>query len=482
MQTKTFRAATLADAAQQVRHEFGLSALILSTRTFQTKQWLGLRRSEVVEITAAPAPRRRPRATPPAAPVVREVREVRAAPAAPPRAAVPHALSAYHAAAQEAVRPKAILDTPAAQSAVVMGLQQEMCGLTNLVKDLVRQVRHQSCPEVPEDLFAHYSKLVENAVAEEIAAGVVDEVKRGNRPENLRHDEQVRQKLCEKLQALIPTTGPIRRTRTDGPHVIALVGPTGVGKTTTVAKLAADLRLKQGHRVGLVTIDTYRIAAIEQIKKYAELMRAPLEVVHSPEEMGAALLRLRDCDFVLIDTAGRSPKDTIRLGELREYLDKAAPDEVHLVVSSTGSQAATELAAEAFADVRYDGVIFTKLDEAAQVGLVFNVLKKVNAKLSYVTTGQTVPDDIEVGQSRRLAEMVLGLDAGASDGPAAPTPPRTSRSKPDGDGPGVAAAIVVGSAAPASAPASVAAVATVASAVAMLSAIGSTPAYATGVM
>ena len=412
MQTRTFQAETLAEAARQVRQELGMNAMILGTRTLQKRQWLGLRRSEIVEITAAPPVARRPK--PPAAPVQRQV------PAAPIAYGKPggsaFGVPAYLAAAQEAVRPKAVLETAAAQNAVVMGLQQEMCGLTSLVKDLVRQVRHQSCPEVPEDLFCHYSKLVEGAVAEEIAAEVIDSVKRGTRPEHLRQDEYVRQKLCEKLQALIPTTGPIKRTRTDGPHVIALIGPTGVGKTTTIAKLAAELGLRQGHRVGLVTIDTYRIAAIEQIRKYAELMPVPLEVVRAPEEMAAALLRLRDCDFVLIDTAGRSPKDKLKLGELREYLDKASPDEVHLVVSSTGSEAATELAARAFDDVRWDRIIFTKLDEAAQVGLVFNVLRKVNKKLSYVTTGQTVPDDLEVGHGRRLAEIVLGLERGGGDG------------------------------------------------------------------
>ena len=326
---------------------------------------------------------------------------------------------AYAAAAEEAINPKALLQTVAGQNATYLGLQQEMSGLRQLVKDLVKQVRHQKSPNVPEDLFSHYMQLVESSVAEEIAAEVIDAVRKANRPENLQQDDVVREKLCEKLKELIPTCGPIRRTKTDGPHVVALVGPTGVGKTTTIAKLAADLRLRQGHSVGLITIDTYRIAAIEQLRKYAELIRSPLEIVHAPEEMTAALAKLRGCEYVLIDTAGRSPKDALKLNELKDYMDRANPDEIHLVVSSTCCESGLELATQKFADVRWDKIIFTKLDEAAQVGVVFNLLRKVNKQLSYVTTGQAVPDDIEVGEGKRLAEMVLGIErrhgGGAAD-------------------------------------------------------------------
>ena len=421
MDTRTFRAPTMEAAARQVRSELGMNAMILGTRTIQKKQWLGFRTSEEVEITAAPSlarQQRRPAAALPAGPLAFRGTIPPRGPTLPP--AAPRS-NAYVAAAQEAVNPKALLQTPVAQQAAYLGLQQEMSGLKHLVKDLVTQVRHQKAPQVPEDLFTHYMQLVENSVAEEIAAEVIDSVKRGNRPEHLREEDVVREKLCEKLTQLIPAAGPIRRTKTDGPHVVALVGPTGVGKTTTIAKLAADLSLRQGHRVGLITIDTYRIAAIEQLRKYSELIRSPLEVVHSPDEMTAALGRLRGCDFVLIDTAGRSPKDALKLNELKDYLDRANPDEVHLVVSSTCCESGLELATQKFADVRWDKIIFTKLDEAAQVGVVFNLLRKVNKGLSYVTTGQAVPDDIEVGHGKRLAEMVLGIDRAAAAENAAAT-------------------------------------------------------------
>ena len=111
---------------------------------------------------------------------------------------------------------------------------------------------------------------------------------------------------------------------------------------------------------------------------------------------------------MLIDTAGRSPNDTLKLNELKTFLAAAGPDEVHLVLSTTASQECVELAISRFADVRVDKIIFTKLDEAAHVGIVLNVVRKVNKALSYVTTGQDVPDDIEVGRGRRLAQLILG--------------------------------------------------------------------------
>jgi flagellar biosynthesis protein FlhF len=162
--------------------------------------------------------------------------------------------------------------------------------------------------------------------------------------------------------------------------------------------------------VGLITLDTYRIAAIEQLRKYAELIDSPLRVVGTAEDMSDALRSMKDCEYVLIDTAGRSPNDTLKLNELRSFMVAAKPDEVHLVLSTTASQQCVELAINRFNEVRADKIIFTKLDEAAHLGVVLNVAKKVNKSLSYITTGQDVPDDIEVGRGKKLAQMILGAD------------------------------------------------------------------------
>jgi len=205
-------------------------------------------------------------------------------------------------------------------------------------------------------------------------------------------------------------SGPIIRTKMRGPHVVALIGPTGVGKTTTIAKHAAKLKLDEKRKVGLITIDTYRIAAIDQLKKYADIIGSPLRVVGNPEDLRDAIAAMSDCDYVLIDTAGRSPKDTLKLNELKTFLEAANPEEVHLVLSTTASRECADLAIERFADVRVDKLIFTKLDEANHVGTVLNIIRAVKKPLSYVTTGQDVPADIEVARGRRIAQLILGSE------------------------------------------------------------------------
>jgi flagellar biosynthesis protein FlhF len=297
---------------------------------------------------------------------------------------------------------------------MMLSLSQEMDSLKNMVKDLLTHSRRQQVPQVPEELLDYYTQLVRNQVTEEIAADVIRAVHKQLRPEHLSQAQFVRQKVAEQLERLLPTSGPLCRSKRIGPHVAALIGPTGVGKTTTLAKLAANLKLRDKQQVGLITIDTYRIAAIDQLKKYADIIGAPLRVVASPEDLRDAVAAMSACQYVLIDTAGRSPNDTLKLNELKAFLGAAGPagpDEVHLVLSTTASQECVELAIERFADVRVDKIIFTKLDEAAHIGVVVNVVRKVNKPLSYVTTGQDVPDDIEVGRGRRLAQLIVGVNA-----------------------------------------------------------------------
>jgi flagellar biosynthesis protein FlhF len=395
MHLQTFSAPTMAEALRQVKTELGKDAVILHTRTYLRRQWMGLRRREVVEITAGtgfqvmprPQARRSPTETP--------------APERPVRRSIPRG-------AMASPSPRSVLDTPAAGNAMIMGLSQEMSGLKSMVLELVHQTRAKQTPDVPEDLFDYYMQLVQNQVADELAADMLRKLQSETRAEHLRDPQFVKQKLAEQLEQMLPAAKPLVRTKTTGPHVVALIGPTGVGKTTTIAKLAANLKLRQNHRVGLITIDTYRIAAVDQLKKYADIIGSPLRVVSSPDDLQEAVESMADQEYVLIDTAGRSPTDTLRLNELRSFLTVAHPDEVYLVLSTTASQDCIESAIAHFSRVRVDKIIFTKLDEAVHVGVVFNVMRKINKSLAYITTGQDVPDDIEAGGGQRLARLILG--------------------------------------------------------------------------
>ncbi|MDB5305522.1 MAG: Flagellar biosynthesis protein FlhF [Phycisphaerales bacterium] len=395
MNLKTFKAPTMGEALTQVKSVMGSDAIILHTRTIQTRRWLGLRRREMVEITAGKglnigsrSPRRQPASDPrPAAATYNRA-------GAAPRNAVEGS--------------RQIMETPAASSAAILCLTQEMSSLKGMVKDLVTQTRQRQSPQVPEDLFDYYTQLLTNEVADELATELIKALQKQIRPEHLSQPEFVKEKLAEQLEKLLPTAGPIIRTKTQGAHVVALIGPTGVGKTTTIAKLAANLKLREKHRVGLITLDTYRIAAVDQLKRYADIIGSPLRVVNGSDDLRDAIRSMSDCDFILIDTAGRSPNDALKLSELKSLLAVAEPDEVHLVLSTTASQECLQLAVARFGDVRVDKIIFTKLDEAAHVGVMLNVIRKVNKSLSYITTGQDVPDDIEVGKGRRLAQLILG--------------------------------------------------------------------------
>jgi flagellar biosynthesis protein FlhF len=208
------------------------------------------------------------------------------------------------------------------------------------------------------------------------------------------------------LEQEICVTGPIRVGGAK-PQVIAFVGPTGVGKTTSIAKLAAHYALQQNCRVGLVTVDTFRIAAVEQLRTYAEIMGLPLEVVSSPPEIPVAMNRLGDCDLILMDTAGRSPRDGVRVAELRRMLAEAGVSEIILVLSAAGGLENCRSAAETFGRIGATSLLLTKVDEAASLGELVPVLCNPHLPLCYVTDGQNVPDDIHVANPRHLAEQIL---------------------------------------------------------------------------
>ena len=404
MELKKFVAPTMAECLTRVKTELGTAAVILSTRTVQERRLLGLLRKEHVEITAGKGlrtmPRRRPGVNPP--------------PAAQQAQGLLNAVGQL--GLKSGVRPDAattsttpgrdLLNTPAAASAAYLGVTQEIGDLKKLVADLTRHVRHSKAADVPEIAFDAYTALRGQQVCDDLAREVCHAAVE-SAGEGAKKDAAAMNRLVQaEVERRLPVSGPIKRTAKGRPQIVALIGPTGVGKTTTIAKLAANLKLRENQRVGLITIDTYRIAAIDQLRKYAEIINAPLCVVSNPNEIRDAVARMGDLDYVLIDTAGRSPKDAPKLKELKAFLDAATPDEVHLVLSTTCGVESTRLALERFSGVRADRLIFTKLDEAAEVGLVLNVCSCTKLPLSYVTNGQDVPNDIEAASSAKLAKAL----------------------------------------------------------------------------
>ena len=193
----------------------------------------------------------------------------------------------------------------------------------------------------------------------------------------------------------------------DKPKIVALIGPTGVGKTTTLAKIAAKFVLEEGAKVALITADTYRISAVEQLKTYSDILGLPLEIVYNPQALQEAIEKHKDKQLILLDTAGRSQYNAYQMKELSELLNIDADIEKHLVMSATTKTSDGLELLDNFSLCKPDRVIFTKVDETKTHGIILNILHRRKAALSYLTNGQSVPDDIEPASIEKLAELLL---------------------------------------------------------------------------
>ncbi|MEQ8847920.1 AAA family ATPase [Botrimarina sp.] len=346
MHIKTFRARSMRDALAMVRAEFGPGASILHTREVAPGGIARVWRAPMVEVAA----------TPDRAPLAEQASRAARAVAAP--------VAARGGAARksEAPRPARTADSAAAGAASI------------------------------------YAKLIAADFSGEFARGVVRGLPAAGAGEAA---------LCDAIGQLLPVAGPIGLQR-GGRRVAALIGPTGVGKTTTLAKLAANFRVREGRRVGLVTVDTYRVAAVEQLRTYAQIVDLPMEVVADAAQMRAALERLSGVELVLIDTAGRSPRDSAQIDELRRLLAAAEPDETHLVASVTAGPHALRDTLARFAAVGPTRVLLTKFDEAPTTGHIAAPLAECGLPVSYLTDGQNVPEDIAVAEPTGLARRLLG--------------------------------------------------------------------------
>lgn len=286
----------------------------------------------------------------------------------------------------------------------------QLDGLCSLVEQLCRQSAESRHSGLPATLFSLFTDLVDAEVCEEIARELVERVRLMSSEADRDDAVLVKSRLARALEDEIDCCGALAVTP-GSRRVVGLVGPTGVGKTTTIAKLAARFHLQHRYRVGLLTLDTYRIAAVDQLRTYADIIDVPMEVAANPREVRVAMNRLADMDLVLIDTVGRSPRDAARIQELQGLLEESQVDEVHLVLSAVASSASMKTAASLFAPVGISALLLTKLDEATGLGGILPLLRSSGLPLSYVTHGQSVPQDISAADRRQLARALMGLGA-----------------------------------------------------------------------
>lgn len=250
-------------------------------------------------------------------------------------------------------------------------------------------------------------QLVNNEVEEKYAELILEEIRGA-----LKKDAGIDNVLASIYQKIVLKLGQanVIEGNDEECKFVFFIGPTGVGKTTTIAKIASNLKIQLRKRVALITSDTYRIAAVEQLRTYANILGVPLKVIYSEEEMVQAKEEYADYDVVLIDTAGRSHKNAEQTEDI-EKLIKAVPEEerdVYLVLSATTKYKDLVKITETYAAILKFNLIFTKLDETCCIGNILNIKMLTDAPLSYSTSGQTVPDDIEKIDAQKIAKQLLG--------------------------------------------------------------------------
>jgi len=284
--------------------------------------------------------------------------------------------------------------------------------LANEVRDMRKMFEkllvHDLSQQLPEAFQAVRGRLVEQEVIEEWAAEIIGRMMESTSPGQVWTEMEARKASKTIIAEILQSSGQPQVKLDKQIKYAFFFGPTGVGKTTTIAKLAANSMLKDKRKIGFITADTYRMAAVEQLKTYANILNVPLEVVFSPKEMTQAMERLSDCDLIFVDTAGRNFRNDEYVQGIRELIQHGKNSVNYLVLSLTSKYSDMKAIIQNFSEVPVSQIIFTKADETHSYGSMLNVARETGFALSYITTGQNVPDDIMAATPEMIAAMIMG--------------------------------------------------------------------------
>ena len=263
-------------------------------------------------------------------------------------------------------------------------------------------------PEQDKFIRLLYNKMLDNEMDEKYVNSILEDASKTKKAD-LPFDyllANIYQKMVLKFgrsEGITPSE--------EGPRIVLFIGPTGVGKTTTIAKLAGRYCVEEKKKVALLTADTYRIAAAEQLRTYANILETPFRIIYTPEELQAAVEDYWDCDYIFIDTAGRSHQNTDQLEKMKERvaaLKRPESYQVFLVLSATTKYRDLQKIADCYGKIADFELIFTKLDETEAVGNLLNMKLYTDAPIAYVTCGQNVPDDMEAFNPQKTVKQILG--------------------------------------------------------------------------
>lgn len=378
---KKYTANNMNEALTRIRYELGKDAIIVSQRKIRKGGFLGLFSKKMIEVTAAIDNNK--------SSSKESMQEgIEAIKKLIKNKAIEHKKN-YN---EEIAATKIIKDqnSPGKENEELVKEVQEM---RNMLKDMMNSSSVGNTQK---------SKLYTRLESSDIDGKIINEIEK---MVNEMSDDKTEE---EKLKEIVNSKVKVSEHKEE--DVIVLVGPTGVGKTTTIAKLAGRLSLIENKKVGLITIDTYRIGAVEQLKTYADIMNIPFSVVFTIKDMQLALESMSDCDVILVDTTGRSSKNTMQISELRAFIDKVKTENIHLVISCTTKNKDIDVIIDGYKPLNYNNLIITKLDETSTYGSILNIVESAKKPISFITTGQNVPDDIKVLTSEQITKLILGED------------------------------------------------------------------------
>lgn len=396
---KKFQAKTEKEAIEAARKELGDGIVIMNVKETKKKGFFSFLKPPVVEVTVA----------------LEEENEKQPAALAPKRdTAAPIVPDSIWEKEEELQRQAKKEDSGKAIEQKLESLQSLLEQRIKLEEERPKEEEEEKQSRLSKEIMTFmkllYNTMIDNEVKDIYANQIIEEIEKNGNP-NMQMDfalSTVYQKMILKLgQPELITEGERK------PKTIYFIGPTGVGKTTTIAKLASKFCVDEKKKVALLTADTYRIAAAEQLRTYANILEIPFRIIYSPDEIAKAVEEFRSYDYILVDTAGHSHQNEEQKNAIKEFVSGSGEEvdkEIYLVVSATTKYRDLVRIADSYKEIAEYKLIFTKLDETTALGNLFNLKMYTGASMSYVTYGQNVPDDIMPFNPQSTVKQLLSTN------------------------------------------------------------------------
>ena len=374
MKIKKFIAISMQEALKQIKKEFGDDAIILNNRSIEHPEW-----KNAVEVTAAIDKQPEPE--------------------------------------DEKVEFQSLIEKPVVQSSLssvsstvlqtqLNSMSKEIDYLRDRIDYLINHIKYEHLPHIPKNLQTVLKLLSKHGVNLTTCNSIVEDIFTSLTGEELLDEDVIYNKLNNKIKNYLNITGPIKFNGNQT-TVVLLIGPTGSGKTTTIAKLAAMYKYTYSRKVALVSTDSLRIAAMEQLKSFADIAKIHFVPVYNNNELTEKINALRNYELVLIDTTGMNAKNMKQMVSLKETIRISKANEIHLTLSMTTRSSDLSDSIKNFSMIPYDGIILTKLDETEGMGDILNLAVEFEKPYSYITFGQNIPDDVSLANRNELAQIVI---------------------------------------------------------------------------